>query len=88
MARADDPVEAIRDAYKADVTDEFVEPTVIGKYAGMRDGDGLLMANFRADRVREILSVCLSPTLTILIGGGVKFAGTLGLIEYSRPSIR
>ena len=82
--RADDPVEAVRAAYEADVTDEFVEPTVINGYAGMRDGDGLLMANFRADRAREILSALLVSDFDgFNRGAGVKFAGTLGLIEYS-----
>ena len=27
----------------------------------MNDGDGLLMANFRADRVREILTALVDP---------------------------
>ena len=44
-----------------DKTDEFVLPTVIGGYRGMKDGDGVLMANFRADRVREILAALLDP---------------------------
>ena len=37
-------------------TIKFIAPTVIGDYEGMKDGDGVLMANFRADRVREILT--------------------------------
>ena len=35
--------------------DEFINPCVIGDYAGIKDGDALLCVNFRADRVREIL---------------------------------
>ncbi len=55
-------VDAALDAARAaGVTDEFVEPSVIGEYAGMRDGDALLCFNFRADRVREILSALLAP---------------------------
>ena len=46
---------------RRDVTDEFVVPAVIGGYRGMRDGDGLLCFNFRADRVREILAALLDP---------------------------
>ena len=42
-------------------TDEFVQPTAIGGYRGMRDGDGLLIGNFRADRVREIATALLDP---------------------------
>ena len=46
---------AIRASYEEKVTDEFVVPCVIGNYEGMNDGDAVLMANFRADRAREIL---------------------------------
>src|SRR5258708_957045 len=53
---ADGPIEAVEAAYGRGETDEFVLPTVIGDYAGMNDGDGLLFANFRADRIREIAS--------------------------------
>ena len=57
--RAGDPLEAVEQSYAAGTSDEFVLPTVIGGYAGMRDGDGLFMANFRADRAREILTALL-----------------------------
>src|SRR3569833_178519 len=43
---------AIADAYASKVTDEFIVPAVIGDYSGMKDGDGVLCFNFRADRVR------------------------------------
>ena len=36
--------------------DEFILPTVISGYMGMRDGDAVIMANFRADRVRQLLA--------------------------------
>jgi 2,3-bisphosphoglycerate-independent phosphoglycerate mutase len=83
-ATAADPVQAIEASYAAKVTDEFVLPAVIGGYGGMRDGDGLLMANFRADRAREILSALVDPTFD---GFGrsrlIAFAGALGMVEYS-----
>jgi len=44
----------IADAYGQKKFDEFIIPAVIGDYAGMRDGEGILCFNFRADRVREI----------------------------------
>ncbi|MFC0410793.1 2,3-bisphosphoglycerate-independent phosphoglycerate mutase [Roseomonas elaeocarpi] len=52
---------AIAAAHGADVTDEFIPPTVIGDYAGMRDGDAVLCFNFRADRVRQIMAALLDP---------------------------
>jgi 2,3-bisphosphoglycerate-independent phosphoglycerate mutase len=36
------------------VSDEFVKPCVLANYSGMKDGDGFLFANFRADRAREL----------------------------------
>ncbi|MDB5367348.1 MAG: 2,3-bisphosphoglycerate-independent phosphoglycerate mutase [Rhodospirillales bacterium] len=82
--RAADPVAAINQAYAANVTDEFVPATVIGDYAGMRDGDGILCANFRADRVRQILAALLQPTFVgFKRGRVVRFIGATGVAEYS-----
>ncbi len=50
---------AIAAAYAGKVSDEFIVPAVIGGYAGMQDGDGLLSFNFRSDRIREILDAVL-----------------------------
>ena len=52
---------ALDAAQASGTTDEFVEPSVIGDYRGMRDGDALLCFNFRADRAREILGALLAP---------------------------
>jgi len=54
--RAGSALEAIERSYAADVGDEFVEPVVVGDPDGgrMREGDGVICFNFRADRMREI----------------------------------
>ena len=78
------PLDAIDAAYAAGVTDEFVEPAVIGDYAGMMDGDGLLMANFRADRAREILQALLDPEFGAFdTSASPEFKTTLGMVSYS-----
>jgi 2,3-bisphosphoglycerate-independent phosphoglycerate mutase len=41
-------------AYARDESDEFVSPTTIGSFDGIKDGDGIVFVNFRADRAREI----------------------------------
>ena len=75
---------AIAHSYAAGESDEFVLPTRIGSYQGMRDGDGVLMANFRADRVREILGALLDPGFAGFARSRVvKFASALGMTEYS-----
>jgi 2,3-bisphosphoglycerate-independent phosphoglycerate mutase len=76
--------EAIEAAYARGETDEFVRPSAIGGYRGMRGGDGLLLANFRADRVREIAAALLDPDFSgFARARRVAFAAALGLVEYS-----
>jgi 2,3-bisphosphoglycerate-independent phosphoglycerate mutase len=71
-------------AYAADTTDEFVLPSPVGDYHGMTSGDGILMANFRADRAREILAALLDPAFDgFERPRDIEFAATLGMVEYS-----
>ena len=82
--RAGDPLEAVEQSYAAGTSDEFVLPTVIGGYAGMRDGDGLFMANFRADRAREILTALLDPAFDgFAATPRPGFRCAVGMVEYS-----
>ena len=75
---------AIADAYAHKLYDEFIVPAAIGKYRGMHDGDGVLCFNFRADRVREILSALLDPDFTGFPRRRiVRFAAAVGMTQYS-----
>jgi 2,3-bisphosphoglycerate-independent phosphoglycerate mutase len=86
---APDAIAAVEASYAAGKTDEFVLPAVIGAYAGMQDGDGLLMANFRADRAREILAVLVDPAFDGFERSRVPaFAARLGMAEYSKDLSR
>lgn len=81
---ADDPLSVIEAAYSNGVTDEFVPVSVIDGYTGIAASDGLLMANFRADRVRQILTALLDPTFNGFERKRVPvFSGALGMSEYS-----
>jgi 2,3-bisphosphoglycerate-independent phosphoglycerate mutase len=74
----------IADAYAHDISDEFVVPAVVGEYPGMRDGDGVLCFNFRADRVREILSALLDPAFSgFARRRSVRVAAAAGMTQYS-----
>ena len=78
------PLDVIERAYTNGTTDEFVPPTVIGDYGGMSDGDGLLMANFRADRAREILAALDDPEFQEFARPrAIAFAARVGMTEYS-----
>ncbi|MEX2618219.1 MAG: 2,3-bisphosphoglycerate-independent phosphoglycerate mutase [Alphaproteobacteria bacterium] len=75
---------AIEQAQARGETDEFVRATVIDGYDGMRDGDGVVSANFRADRIREILSALLEPDFDGFARSQiVSVAAAVGMTSYS-----
>jgi 2,3-bisphosphoglycerate-independent phosphoglycerate mutase len=60
--KATDALAAVENAYRENITDEFIKPTVIinegqQPLAVIRDGDVVLCFNFRTDRCREITEV-------------------------------
>jgi 2,3-bisphosphoglycerate-independent phosphoglycerate mutase len=74
----------IADAYAHDLSDEFVLPAAVGDYRGMKDGDGVLCFNFRADRVREILGALLDPAFAgFARPRSIRFAAAVGMAQYS-----
>lgn len=76
--------QAIEDSYTAQKTDEFVMPTVIGDYHGMSDGDGIIMANFRSDRVRQTLQALLDPDFKgFPRKRRINFCQAIGMVEYA-----
>ncbi|MCX7382545.1 MAG: 2,3-bisphosphoglycerate-independent phosphoglycerate mutase [Alphaproteobacteria bacterium] len=79
-----DAASVIDAAYGNSVSDEFIVPAVVAGYRGMRDGDGLLCFNFRADRVREIFA----PLIDADFDGfarprRIAFAAMAGMTRYS-----
>ncbi|MGC2855010.1 2,3-bisphosphoglycerate-independent phosphoglycerate mutase [Novispirillum sp. DQ9] len=80
---------AVAASYDAGKTDEFVLPVAIGDYAGMKDGDGVLMANFRADRAREITqALCDDGFDGFARKKTVRFAAAASMTEYSKDHAR
>jgi 2,3-bisphosphoglycerate-independent phosphoglycerate mutase len=80
---ADAPA-VVADAYANKKFDEFVVPAAVGDYWGMKDGDGILCFNFRADRVREILGAMLDPDFSGFARPRVvHFAAAVGMAQYS-----
>jgi len=73
----------MKSSYAEGITDEFVVPHVFKRYGGMKEGDGLFMTNFRSDRARQILTALLDPGFSKFSRTPVKFAATLGMVEYS-----
>jgi 2,3-bisphosphoglycerate-independent phosphoglycerate mutase len=48
---------ALADAYKSGESDEFIKPRVIGGFDGIKPGDGIFIANYRADRARQLVQM-------------------------------
>jgi 2,3-bisphosphoglycerate-independent phosphoglycerate mutase len=82
--RAASAAAAIAAATARGETDEFIAPTAIGSYPGVKDGDGLYCLNFRADRAREILAALADPNFaSFKTAHRPKFAAALGMVDYS-----
>jgi 2,3-bisphosphoglycerate-independent phosphoglycerate mutase len=67
--------DVINHYYQKNITDEFILPSIIGNYNGICNKAGLIFANFRADRARQI-----SQTLY----ESKKFVSALALTQYSQ----
>lgn len=51
-----DAVSAIQASYDVKITDEFMYPAIIGNPSPIQNGDAVLSMNFRADRMRQIVT--------------------------------
>jgi 2,3-bisphosphoglycerate-independent phosphoglycerate mutase len=78
---APDPVTAIRQAYEAGESDEFVKPRVITCAPLIRDGDGIFCFNYRADRMRQIVRALAMPDFD---GFDVKGRPAVRLVTMTR----
>ena len=56
-----DAVQAVKNSYAKDVTDEFVVPTVVDKNGKVQEGDSVIFFNFRPDRARQITRTFVDP---------------------------
>ncbi|HEX2016946.1 MAG TPA: alkaline phosphatase family protein, partial [Solirubrobacteraceae bacterium] len=59
-------------SYEAGVTDEFIEPTLVGEEGCIRSVHGVIAFNFRPDRMREISRALTDPELDTIDRGGAE----------------
>jgi 2,3-bisphosphoglycerate-independent phosphoglycerate mutase len=60
-----DATAAIKHAYENGVTDEFIAPSVIGDLStAIRQGDEVIVFNFRSDRCRQLTEAMSTPGFT------------------------
>lgn len=81
---ATDALTVIKGANDSSTSVEFTKPAVLAGYSGMADGDGVIMANFRADRAWQILSALVDPNFTEFPRQRyIDFEYALGMVAYS-----
>ena len=49
-----DPIKYMMDSYKENITDEFIKPTLVDKEGIISNNDGIIVFNYRPDRLREL----------------------------------
>ena len=80
----------IQEAYNRGETDEFISPTILEnknncKYGGINNGDGLVIANFRSDRVRQIIDSLIDKNFNKFNREKtIEFSSFLGMVPYSK----
>ncbi|MDX2428968.1 MAG: 2,3-bisphosphoglycerate-independent phosphoglycerate mutase [Xanthomonadales bacterium] len=82
MFHCDDADAALKAAYKRDENDEFVSPTVIGSFSGIKDGDAVIFVNFRADRAREISQALIEPGFSGFERRAPKLSSYVCMTQY------
>lgn len=81
--KASSASEAVKRSYAAGITDEFIKPAVIDGVNGeIRDGDSIIFVNFRADRMREIMSAFYKEDFDGFDRGSKPATAILTMTEY------
>ncbi len=82
-----DPARAVKDAYAAGETDEFIRPVVVGidgaPTATVDEGDVVIFFNFRADRARQLTRAFIEDDFDGFdVSGRPALAALVTMTEY------
>jgi 2,3-bisphosphoglycerate-independent phosphoglycerate mutase len=80
--RAADARAAINAAYAAGETDEFIQPSVVGGYPGLRPDDQMILFNFRKDRPRQIAAALAVDAFTGFDRGDAPRPALTCMMQY------
>ncbi|MDR0467971.1 MAG: 2,3-bisphosphoglycerate-independent phosphoglycerate mutase, partial [Campylobacteraceae bacterium] len=58
------PQEYIKSMYSENIYDEFIKPASFNDFTGINENDGIIFANFRNDRMKEIVNAVASKNFT------------------------
>lgn len=80
--RAEDPIAALEAGYARGENDEFIQPTLVGRGAPIRDGDSIIFINFRADRARQLARLLADPDFDRYPEPRPRLAGMATMTRY------
>lgn len=75
--------ELIKDSYHNEEYDEFVKPTIINKLGVVSDNDGIIIANFRPDRLTETFSAITNPDFNVFPTKKLENVKTVSMTNVS-----
>ena len=79
------PLKSIKQSYSEKTTDEFFKPKNFSNYSGVKKGDGFFITNYRADRVRELLTAIFDKDFCNFKRNKIAdFSYAMSMIEYSK----
>ncbi|MCP4046344.1 MAG: 2,3-bisphosphoglycerate-independent phosphoglycerate mutase [Gammaproteobacteria bacterium] len=73
---------ALQSAYERGESDEFVSPTIIDSFTGIKDEDAVVFINFRADRAREISQAFVQPGFSGFERQAPKLSSYVCMTQY------
>lgn len=84
--RGHDAESAIKSAYAAGDTDEFIRPIILPTFQLLRDGDQIISFNFRKDRPRQIVAALGSRGFTNFDRGDYPVVDITCMMSYFKDS--
>jgi 2,3-bisphosphoglycerate-independent phosphoglycerate mutase len=79
---AEGALDAVKSSYVEDVTDEFIEPTIVGGYDGAVADEPVVFVNFRPDRARQLTMALGDPAFTEFDRSGGPVLEVTTMTEY------
>ena len=83
-AHAEDVDDVIAKAYASKFSDEFIEPTSLGKHVPFNEKDQLILFNFRNDRPRQLIKALVSDRFDYFERGDYKPIHVTTMTEIDR----
>ena len=79
------PLKSIKESYAEKITDEFFKPKNFSNYSGVKKNDGFFITNYRADRVRELLTAIFDKQFNNFERNKIAdFSSAVSMVEYSK----